>query len=414
MNRFVYFFFGVVLIGVLVALLWAAKTHEEAVQSLPDILARDFQPFLAGKDVTEIDTGRIERRVVELKAQYPYINRIIIRKIAPNGGEITLYPWAFDIDHPDWPPLDAENYAAKSIVGDNYEPLGILYIRIDARRGRLFKIAIGGSMIALVLVVGLGLYTISAKDEAVRKTTYLLEEKQRELIHLERLALVGQVTANLLHDLKKPVLNIRAEAELLPPGESKKTILDETELFLSLLRELHLEGFLRKDRERAEFLDVGDVMERSLRLVKYAQENVKVSMDLPENLPFLFGQRHQLIQVFSNILLNAFQALEGEGSIRIAASPMEEEGEKRMEISLTDDGPGMPYEVLTHIFEPFYSTRGSDESTGLGLYISKSIVEGMGGRIDAKSIPKHGTTFTLQFPISDAEAESASEGKNDE
>lgn len=384
--------------------MWAAKTHEETIQSLPDVLARDFQPLMRGERVTDIDTGEIAERVKIIKEQYPYIEEIIVSKMTPEGEEIIVYPWSFEIDHPDPVRLEHEGFITRSLVNKNHDMLGLLHIKISAGRSRLFKLAIGGSMIALVLVIGLGLYTIQSKEEVVRQTTHLLEEKQRELIRLERLALVGQVTANLLHDLKKPVLNIRAEAELMKDADSKKSILEEADFFLSMLRELHLEGFLRQDRERAEFLDIPELINRSLRLVKYAQENVKVETEFPDSLPFLFGQRHQLIQVFSNILLNAFQALEGEGTVRIAASEVEIEDEKKLEVSITDDGPGIPYEVMSQIFEPFYSTRSQGDSTGLGLYITKTIIESLGGTINVNSIPKHGTTFTLLFPISEEES----------
>ena len=281
--------------------------------------------------------------------------------------------------------------------------LGELYIRIDAQRSRLFQGAINGSIAALLIVAALGVYTLRSKEEQVRKTTTLLEEKQRELIHLERLALVGQITANLLHDLKKPVLNIRAEAENLPKGASRRTIEEETDLFLNLLRDLRLESFLQRDAERAEFIDVGETLMRSLRLVRYAQNNVRVEFNLPDELPFLFGQRHHLIQIFSNILLNAFQALNGEGSIRIRAQRIDEDEAALLEVAFSDDGPGVPAEAADRIFEPFFSTGRDSESTGLGLYITKSLVESLGGAIAVHSIPKHGCTFTLRFPLSEEE-----------
>lgn len=403
MNRFIYFFSGIILLGVLGALLWAARTHQETVQSLHEILARDFRPLLEGERVTDINLGAIEERAEELKREYPYINEVIVRKMNPDGSSTIVYPLFNNIDRKDSPPDEDPTFRSLVLTGDDGNTLGTLYVKISPQRGRFFMLAIAGSIWALVVVSALGFYAIRSKDQEVRKTTSLLEEKQRELIHLERLSLVGQVTANLLHDLKKPVLNIRAESDALPESDVKRTIQDETDLFLSLVRDLHLEGFLRRDRERGEFIDVAELLERSLRLVKYAQGNVRVTLQLPENLPFVFAQRHQLVQVFSNILLNAFQALEGEGNIRAGAHYAEDAGEKWLGISFSDDGPGMPYEVQTRIFEPFFSTRKEAESTGLGLYISQSIVEGLGGTLTADSIPKHGTTFTIRLPLSDEE-----------
>lgn len=403
MNRAVYIISGLILLGVLIALIWAAQTHFETVRSLPDVLARDIAPLLENRRIRDIDLGALEDHIEQLRERYPYLREIVIRKQDLDGQEHTVYPFYYDLENPEFR-LDGNiDYYQRGIRSEAGLPSSTLYIRMDERRGRLFLAAIAGSIVALLVVAGLGFYTLRSQEEEVRKTSVLLEEKQRELIRLERLALVGQITANLLHDLKKPVLNIRADAGNIPDADLRQSIHEETDLFLNLLRELQLESFLRQDREHAEFIDVGEVLMRSLRLVRYAQKNVEVKFDLPESLPFLFGQRHHLVQIFSNILLNAFQALEGEGEILVSAQLVEQENETWLEIAFTDNGPGMPYEVLTHVFEPFYSTRSSNESTGLGLYISKSLVEQMGGAILAQSIPKHGTTFTLRFPLSEEE-----------
>lgn len=386
------------------ALVWAARTHQETVQSLPDVLARDFRPLLEGDDIADIRLEDIEQRAEEVKSEYPYISEVIVRKITANGDSRIVYPFFYYVDQIDTPPEDDPTFQFKVLESEDGTVLGTLYVKISAQRSLLFLTAIVGSIVALMLVVGLGLYTIQSKDQEVRKTTSLLEEKQRELIHLERLALVGQVTANLMHDLKKPVLNIRAEAAAISNEEVRNTILEETDLFSNMIRGLQIEGFLRRDKEKAEFVDIGDMIDRSLKLVKYAQQQVRVDVEIPDNLPFVLAQKHQLIQVFSNILLNAFQALEGEGSVKLSAYTVEEDSEHWLEIAISDDGPGMAYEVVTRIFEPFYTSGKDDEATGLGLYISKSIVESMGGTITAESIPKHGTTFTIRFPLSEEEA----------
>jgi two-component system NtrC family sensor kinase len=158
-------------------------------------------------------------------------------------------------------------------------------------------------------------------------------------------------------------------------------------------------------RKKGEFVDIGETIERSLKLVKYARGNVSVHVEIAEDLPFIFAQRHQIVQVFSNLILNAFQVLEGEGEVKLSAYISNEESEDLLEVAISDDGPGMAYEVVAHIFEPFYTTGKEDESTGLGLYITKSIIESLGGTITAQSIPKHGTTFTVRFPLSEEEIE---------
>jgi signal transduction histidine kinase len=250
LSRFIYFFLGFILLGVLLALVWAARTHQETVQNIPDILARDFRQLLIGEEISDLDLGEIEKRAELVKSEYPYISEIIVRKMQPNGESRIVYPFFYYVDLIDTPPEDDPTFQFKVLKSDEDDPLGTLYVKISAQRSLLFFTAIMGSIIALILMSGLGVYTIQSKDLEVRKTTSLLEEKQRELIHLERLALVGQVTANLIHDLKKPVLNIRGEAEQIEDDSLKNTILEETELFSSMIRGLQIEGFLRRDQEK--------------------------------------------------------------------------------------------------------------------------------------------------------------------
>lgn len=408
MNRILALISSIILIAILMALVWAAQTHQETVSDLPGILARDIQPLLNGTRIVDINLGTLEQRIEELRSQYPYIRDIIIQMPDADGVERTVYPFTYDLENPgEFPdPLRYHDVGIPSETG----VITTLYFEIDAQRSRFFNAAIAGIIVALLTLAGLGVYRVRSQEEEVRKTTTLLEEKQRELTRLERLALVGQITANLLHDLKKPVLNIRAEAESLAESETRSIIHEETELFLSLVRDLQLERFVKDDQELAEFVDVGDVLMRSLRLVRYAQKNVEVHFNLPEGLPFILGQRHQLIQVFSNLFLNAFQALQGDGSIHVFGIEVTDEDGHGLEISITDDGPGIPFEILNHIFEPFYSTQPSSDSTGLGLYITRSLVESMGGTITAQSIPKHGTTFTIRFPLSDEERSGEASG----
>lgn len=365
-NRTFYLFFGLILLGVLAALWWAANTHKETVRTLPESLASDFAPLLEANRITDLHLGEIQRRVQALRERHPYLLEIVIRKQDLDGVERTVHPIFYDLDHPVFRLETDPAYSKQGVMSQDGALLCTLYIKIDAQRGRLFNAAISGSIAALLLIAFVGAYTLRSKEEEVRKTNVLLEEKQRELIRLERLALAGQIAANLLHDLKKPVLNIRAEAENIKQPDIRKTIKEETELFLNLLREVQLESFLRQDRETAEFNDVGEALLRSLRLVRYAQGGVKVHFNLPNELPFIFGQRHQLVQIFSNILLNGFQALEGEGNIHITASEIDQDDAAWLEVLFTDDGPGIPYEALARIFEPFYSTRPAIESTGLG------------------------------------------------
>lgn len=402
MIRSYYVIVTMFFVVVLAALLWAAKIYEDSISELPQGIAQDFSPFLQ-REFISIPLQDLVQHAQRKISQNRYIDDLIIRKAGINGSR-TVYPVWYDLEHPhEFLPDTDESYVNVPILNSNEEHIGDIYIKLNTSQRYIY---IGAVILSLILITGLSLYgivTFQAQEIQVRKKTTQLEEKQRELIYFERLALVGQITSSLLHDIKKPILNIRSELESIQDSGIKKSIQEEVEFFLHLIRDLQLEGFIRKDTPKAEFIDMEEVIERSLKLVKYAQENVTVHYDFQDELPFIFGHRHQLIQVFSNLFVNAFQALEGDGIIHVSATMFEHDESKWLEISLTDDGPGMPVEVTQYIFEPFFSTGRTKESTGLGLYITKSIVESMGGTIEVHSIPKHGTTFTLRFPVSNEE-----------
>ena len=165
--------------------------------------------------------------------------------------------------------------------------------------------------------------------------------------------------------------------------------------------ELQLEGS-RRDMERAEFLDVEEMLQRSLRLVRYAGKRTGGN-ESSRTSPLSWGSVISLFKFLQPVSMPFRRWMER--VVQISAGTIDENGEAWLEIGVTDNGPGMPYEVLSHAFEPFYSTRKSSESTGLGLYITKTIIESMGGTIHVHSIPRHGTTFTIHFPVSQEEME---------
>ncbi|MFH1737964.1 MAG: ATP-binding protein [bacterium] len=392
-------FILLVVIGLL--LLWAAHVHEEAMNQIPRILAREFPPLVA-REVPPAISGpdTLHSLTTEIQEDYPFVQEIVVFKFRKDHGPIAVYPPFFARTHPEFMEGRQEGYEAVPLRLMS-QRVGTVYFRLDQTRRYLFNSALIGVLLLLVGYSAVGMVALHKTSAQVVSTTIALEEKQRQILHLERLALVGQVTAGLLHDLKKPLLNIRDETSSLVDGEIRDAILAEVEFFLRMLRDLQLEGFLHRDEEKAEFVDIGEVIDRSVRLVSYARDAVEVQRQIPEDLPFLLGQHHKMVQVFSNILLNAFEALEGKGVVRISARSGYAAGNRFVKISIEDDGPGIQPDSLDRIFEPFFSVGKG--STGLGLYTAKSILDEMGGTIEAKSETGQGTRFTIRLPVGDEE-----------
>ncbi len=128
--------------------------------------------------------------------------------------------------------------------------------------------------------------------------------------------------------------------------------------------------------------------------------NVDVQVDIPEGLPPLMGDPHQLHQVLVNLMTNAHHAMRRqETPRRIAVSVRHDEARGRVRLEVADSGPGMAPDVRARIFEPFFTTKPSGEGTGLGLSLCRGIVEEHGGTIDVVSEPGKGARFVIELPV---------------
>lgn len=287
---------------------------------------------------------------------------------------------------------------------DAGERLGTLSISVNSTPVKVVSFVIW-TLAALLATALTFLATQFRKQEKViSATTIELEEKRRELIRLERLALAGQLSANILHDLKKPVLNIRNEADealhpIAPENHAPEPvpvilarIREQADFFLRMLKEAGFDRFVRAGEER-EYVDLNELLDQSLSLVRYEQGSVQVEKGYAPELPAMFADPIRLIQIFSNLILNAYQALNGRG--RLTVTTTHQNGDFHVEIS--DDGPGIPEDISSHIFEPFYTTKPAGQGTGLGLYIVRDIIEDMQGRIVLETRPGQ-TVFRIIFP----------------
>jgi signal transduction histidine kinase len=135
----------------------------------------------------------------------------------------------------------------------------------------------------------------------------------------------------------------------------------------------------------------------ALRKRALAEAGIEARLSLPDALPQVEGDRHQLQRVFLNVLVNAEQALRERGS-RLEVSAEVEGPPGALAVRFFNDGPPIPAEVLPHVFDPFFTTKPEDEGTGLGLAICRRIAQEHGGDIDVRS-GEEGTAFTIRLPV---------------
>ena len=164
-------------------------------------------------------------------------------------------------------------------------------------------------------------------------------------------------------------------------------------------------GLSRKKPEKREPVEIEAVLDQSLSLLKYkfAKKQIGVEKDLQSNLPKLQIDDSQIGQVFTNLTVNAMDAMEPGGTLRFAISHHLEESARQqpyVQILVEDTGRGIPPEILAHVFEPFYTTKEKGLGTGLGLFICYGIIEKHGGTMDVASAPGKGTQFKICLPVS--------------
>src|SRR5437763_3348755 len=242
-----------------------------------------------------------------------------------------------------------------------------------------------------------------------------LEERERLR---DRLASLGEMAAGIAHELKNPLAGIEVMAGLLRRQVPAST--DAQSLLADIISEAKLANaivvemleFVRPIRLQVERTDIADVLHQAITLAesKATRGNVGVDVDITPDLPMLDGDHHQLCQVFTNLVANAFDALDGRGRIVISVKLglLEEDpafGQTQaplttVVVDVADDGPGVPPELTDRIFNPFFTTK--PQGSGLGLAIVRKIVDAHDGRIDLSSAAETGTRFRITLPITNA------------
>ncbi len=233
---------------------------------------------------------------------------------------------------------------------------------------------------------------------------------QVQLMQAARLAALGEMAAGVAHELNTPLAVVIGDAQLLqrsiPEDDQKYKILEDIQT-CGLRCKRIVRGLLAFSRQEQYVflpLDLNDVVDEALKLVVFhiESEKIKIDLELDEQLPAIEGHSQQLEQVVVNLLLNARQSFDEEDDRerRITVKTGFDQQRNQAYIKVADNGQGMPKEMLTKIFDPFFTSKGVGKGTGLGLSVSLGIVQKHGGTIAIESEPGNGATFTVYLPPS--------------
>jgi PAS domain S-box-containing protein len=267
-------------------------------------------------------------------------------------------------------------------------------------------------------------------EEELHQKEISLREAQSELAHVSRVTTMGELAASIAHEVSQPLAGIvtNANASLRWLGAESPNLDEARESIRRIIRDgnrggqvmSRMRALFKKARTTKQSLDINEVIEEVLTLSQSELQRNRVSLhtELANDLPLITGDRVQLQQVILNLIINAIQAMsvveEGQrelwlGSERVAEIPGEPEREELEDkavgdaewthvlIAVRDSGPGLDPKSLDRLFEAFYTTK--PQGVGMGLAISRSIIEAHGGRLWAKANAPRGAVFQLTLPI---------------
>ncbi len=236
----------------------------------------------------------------------------------------------------------------------------------------------------------------------LKKRTKELKVAHEKLITKEKLSVLGQLAGGVAHDLRNPLTSIKNASYFLnmaiekPGPDIKKTleVLDKAtvnseEIITNIL------GFANHGTPIKRKIDIGNIL-KDIITQTTIPDSIKVTNSLGRSLPAVTADPGQITRVFSNIIQNAIQAMPDGGKLSVKYTAT---GKKWLEISISDTGSGIMQENIDKVFEPLFTTKA--KGIGLGMAITKTLVDAHGGSIRIKSKIGKGTTFTVVLPIKD-------------
>ena len=381
--------------------IWSSLSHEK--MSLPEFLEK------YGRRKPD-PRSRFNNMVKELRHPLENSNCVLARAVREKrtfvvehgrlkSGEPAECDWftsVFGTDQFVCVPLVAGGRTIGLLVADN------LYTGHPIDESLVQLLALMANQAGLAIERARAHADLAAQTRRLERTIEKLWEMQERLVEAEKLATVGQLAAQVAHEIRNPLVTIGGFARSMldaPKSEEELKVIagviaEEAKRLENILN--NVLDFTRLSKPNPEPSDLNDMVQKALFLVQDELEKNKIRLEkkLAYDLPEVYVDQQQMRQVLLNLLYNSIDSMKGGGTLRVETGRRDDE---HVFVKIQDTGPGMDKEVLQNMFNPFFTTKS--DGTGLGMPIAKQIVHSHGGRLIVDSKLGEGTTFTIVVPI---------------
>jgi PAS domain S-box-containing protein len=241
--------------------------------------------------------------------------------------------------------------------------------------------------------------------EGIAKDITRRRKMERQLLQADRLASLGQLSAGVAHEINNPLGLVLGYTQLMLRGNPEDAqTLEDLKIIEKHARNCKkivedLLNFARSSETQMGPVDVNDLLREVIGVVEhqFRMDNVSIDVVLDSTLPRCKADGEKLKQVFMNLIMNAKQAISGDGRIEVGSGRVSDRNE--IAITVSDTGSGIPAEIIDKIFDPFFTTKLTGQGTGLGLSVSYGIIKDHQGEIRVHSTPGERTRFIIHLPL---------------